>query len=73
LVIHNRDVPGVIGFIGQTLAGGTVNIANMNLSRRTTHGKVASLITLDSPIPKAVLDQLRAHEDIFDVTPVYLP
>ncbi len=73
LLVHNQDVPGVIGFLGQTLAENNINIASMDLSRRTTKGEVACLITIDEPLPDPVLEQLRQHENIFDVTPIALP
>lgn len=73
LVLHNVDRPGVIGFIGQVLAEGNVNIAMMNLSRRTKRGgEAVSLITVDSPVPEPVLARLRSHESILSAVQVEL-
>ena len=33
IVLKNKDVPGIVGFIGQVLGEDQVNIANMSLSR----------------------------------------
>ncbi|HAD03487.1 MAG: phosphoglycerate dehydrogenase [Desulfuromonadales bacterium GWD2_61_12] len=72
LVLRNADRPGVVGFIGQTLSEAGVNIAMMNLSRRKIQGKAISLINVDSRIPDAVLETLRANEHILDAIQVEL-
>ncbi|UWZ80010.1 phosphoglycerate dehydrogenase [Geoalkalibacter halelectricus] len=73
LVLLNVDRPGVIGFIGQVLAEADINIAMMNLSRRTRRGgEAVSLITVDSPVPEAVLARLLGHESILSAVQVEL-
>jgi len=70
LVLHNDDLPGVIGFIGQVLAKSQVNIAMMNLSRRKIKGRAISLINVDSRIPEAVLNELRGNQHILSAVQV---
>lgn len=72
LVLRNADRPGVIGFIGQVLGEAEINIAMMNLSRRKIRGQAISLINVDSRIPEAVLETLRADERILDAVQVEL-
>jgi D-3-phosphoglycerate dehydrogenase len=72
LVLLNADRPGVIGFIGQVLGEAQVNIAMMNLSRRKIQGRAISLINVDSPIPEAILERLRANEYIHSAVQVTL-
>jgi D-3-phosphoglycerate dehydrogenase len=72
LVLHNDDRPGVIGFIGQVLAHARVNIAMMNLSRRKIKGRAISLINIDSPLPEAVLSELRSNEHILSAIQVQI-
>lgn len=72
LILHNDDRPGVIGFIGQTLAKGNINIAMMNLSRRKIQGRAISLINVDSRIPEALLEELRGNEHILSAVQVQL-
>ena len=72
LILHNDDRPGVIGFIGQTLAKGNINIAMMNLSRRKIQGKAISLINVDSRIPETLLEELRSNEHILSAVQVQL-
>ncbi|MEJ2200819.1 MAG: NAD(P)-dependent oxidoreductase, partial [Desulfuromonadaceae bacterium] len=72
LILHNNDRPGVIGFVGQTLAQAGINIALMNLSRRKIQGKAISLINVDSRIPDPLLDALRNSEHILSAVQVKL-
>jgi len=72
LILHNDDRPGVIGFVGQALAKGNINIAMMNLSRRKIQGKAISLLNVDSRIPDSVLDELRGNEHILSAVQVQI-
>jgi D-3-phosphoglycerate dehydrogenase len=72
LILHNKDYPGVIGFIGQVLGESDVNIAMMGLSRRKIQGRAISLITVDSKIPEEVLQRLRANPHIISAVQVSL-
>ncbi len=72
LVLHNADRPGVIGFLGQTLAEAGVNIAMMNLSRRKINGRAVSLINVDGAIPEELLERLRRYEHILAAVQVSL-
>lgn len=72
LILHNDDRPGVIGFVGQTLAQHNINIAMMNLSRRKIQGKAISLLNVDSRISDAVIDELRSNEHILSAVQVQI-
>jgi len=48
LVLKNKDVPGIVGFIGMTLGEDKVNIANMSLSRDQGEGFAVSVFELDT-------------------------
>jgi D-3-phosphoglycerate dehydrogenase len=66
LVAYNKDVPGVIGFIGTVLGENDLNIAGMFNGRETIGGEALSVYTLDDPVPDDVLAQLNADERIFE-------
>lgn len=72
LVLQNEDRPGIIGFIGQVLGKADINIAGMNLSRQSVDGHAVSLINVDSCIPDATLDELRAHPHIISASQIVL-
>ena len=65
LYTTNRDVPGVIGILGQTLGDSGVNIANFTLGRATSGGDAIALLYVDDPIPGAVIAKLHAT-GVFD-------
>ena len=48
LVLKNKDVPGIVGFIGTALDKDGVNIANLSLSRDSGNGYAVSVYELDS-------------------------
>ena len=64
LMLHNRDVPGVVGQVGTLLGASNVNIARLELGRERIGGMAVSLIHVDDRVPEAVLEQLRALPNI---------
>ena len=60
LYTTNKDVPGIIGTLGQTLGENGVNIANFTLGRSVREGEAIALLYLDEQPPAAVLDKLKA-------------
>jgi D-3-phosphoglycerate dehydrogenase len=64
LVFANLDVPGVIGRIGTLCGRHGINIAGMQLGRERRGGRAVSIVSLDDPMPPAVLDEIRAMPDI---------
>ena len=66
LVARNKDVPGVIGFIGTVLGDANLNIAGMYNGRETIGGAALSVYNLDDPVPDEVLEILNADDRIID-------
>jgi D-3-phosphoglycerate dehydrogenase len=62
LILHNRDVPGVVGNVGTFLARHHVNIAGLELGR--IGGEAVSFVHVDSPLDGKQLEQLRQLPDI---------
>jgi L-serine deaminase len=59
LMLHNRDVPGVVGRVGTLLGERGINIAGIELGRERVGGMALSLIHVDDPVPPEVLAELR--------------
>jgi len=59
LMLHNRDVPGVVGAVGTLLGQAGINIAGLELGRDRIGGTALSLVAVDGPVPGAVLDKLK--------------
>ncbi|MBV9249351.1 MAG: phosphoglycerate dehydrogenase [Acetobacteraceae bacterium] len=59
LYVTNQDKPGFIGRFGATLAGAGINIATFHLGRARQGGDAICLVSVDEPVPEAVLDMVR--------------
>ena len=57
------DIPGVIGRVGTLFGEAGVNIANMTVSRNREGGKALMCLSIDSPAPAQLVDQLRDGMD----------
>ena len=55
LYVTNEDKPGFIGRFGMLLGEAGVNIATFNLGRDKPGGDAICLVTVDEPVPEAVL------------------
>jgi D-3-phosphoglycerate dehydrogenase len=64
LVLENTDRPGMVGRIGTLLGNHGVNIATMSLSRNQAGGTALTVLNLDTAPEEALLEQIRASEDI---------
>ncbi len=64
LMLHNRDVPGVVGTVGTLLGRRNINIAGLELGRERIGGMAISLIHVDEPVPPEVLTELRTLSPI---------
>ena len=59
LYTTNRDVPGIIGALGQTMGENGVNIANFTLGRDEVGGDAIALLYIDHPVPAEVIGKLH--------------
>src|SRR6185437_11616848 len=59
LMLHNRDVPGVVGAVGSMLGQAGVNIAGLELGRDRAGGMALSLVEVDGAVPAEVLERLK--------------
>ncbi len=64
LMLHNRDVPGVVGRVGTLLGENGINIAGLELGREKVGGMALSLFHVDDPVPAEVLAQVRTLPQI---------
>ncbi len=60
LYIVNQDAPGFIGSIGTLLGESGINIGTFHLGRRDAGGEAVLLLSVDSPVPQAVLEKACA-------------
>ncbi|GAA5119009.1 phosphoglycerate dehydrogenase [Luteolibacter yonseiensis] len=67
LFVENDDRPGIVGTIGTSLGGASVNIANMALSRDLPNKKAVTVIEVDTEPSAELLETLRATPGIIRV------
>ena len=61
VVFRYDDVPGVIGKVGTLFGEAGVNIANMAVSRTRQGGKALMALSIDSPAPPELVDQIHSE------------
>jgi D-3-phosphoglycerate dehydrogenase len=72
LVLHNQDVPGVIGSVGTALGKAGVNIAGYHQSRVDAGGDALAVVNVDARVDNAVLDALGRIPEVHRVRQVQL-
>lgn len=72
LVMHNRDVPGVIGRVGTILGDAGINISAFHLGRRERGGEAMAIIEVDAALEAATFDRLRAFEPVISLRQIEL-
>ena len=73
LLIYNSDQPGMIGLMGTILGEHGINIADMTVGRSRLSELAVTLINVDSPVPRNVLQMIASQKKIDFVKQVFLP
>ncbi len=72
VVMHNRDVPGVIGRVGTIFGERAVNISRFHLGRRERGGEAMAVIEVDAPLQPDTLDELRSLPPVISAIEIQL-
>ncbi len=72
LVMHNRDVPGVIGRVGTILGNGGVNISRFHLGRRERGGEAMAVIEVDAPLDDRTIHDIRTFAPVISARQIAL-
>jgi D-3-phosphoglycerate dehydrogenase len=72
LILHNKDVPGVVGTVGTLLGKNGINIAGMELGRSEKGGNAISFIHVDEAVTKKAMQELRDLPQIVSAVQVKL-
>ena len=72
LILSNKDVPGVIGKLGNILGKNNINIAGFHLGRLEKTGNAVAVINIDSPPTSETLRELRETPNVVEVYSVVL-
>ncbi|MFN2579006.1 MAG: phosphoglycerate dehydrogenase [Pyrinomonadaceae bacterium] len=72
LVMHNRDVPGVIGRVGTILGERGINISAFHLGRRERGGEAMAVIQIDGALDEQTLQGVRAFAPVISARQIKL-
>jgi D-3-phosphoglycerate dehydrogenase len=72
LVMHNRDVPGVIGRVGTILGDAGINISAFHLGRRERGGEAMAVIEIDGRLDSETIATLRNSDGILTAQQIEL-
>ncbi|PRY69108.1 D-3-phosphoglycerate dehydrogenase [Glaciihabitans tibetensis] len=63
IVMIYTDRPGIVALYGKEFGDASINIAGMQVARRAAGGQALSVLTVDSPVPEALLEKVRVAID----------
>lgn len=63
IVMLYTDRPGIVAVYGRRFGEASINIAGMQVARREAGGQALSVLTVDSPVPDAILESVRSDID----------
>lgn len=63
IVMIYTDRPGIVAVYGKEFGDASINIAGMQIARQRAGGQALSVLTVDSPVPDALLESVRKAID----------
>ncbi len=63
IVMIYTDRPGIVAIYGKAFGEASINIAGMQIARRTAGGQALSVLTVDSRVPDELLESVRTAID----------
>ncbi|PYS25087.1 MAG: phosphoglycerate dehydrogenase [Acidobacteria bacterium] len=72
LVMHNRDVPGVIGRVGTILGDHGINISAFHLGRQERGGEAMAVIEVDGPLNDETITKIRSFAPVISAQQIEL-
>lgn len=72
VLIYNRDVPGVIGSVGECLGARGVNLAGFYNGREAIGGRAIILLNVDTPVSDETLMCLRGLKNVLSAARIII-
>jgi D-3-phosphoglycerate dehydrogenase len=72
ILLHNRDRPGVIGSIGTVLGRRGINVSRMQLGLDREKGEALSVWSVDAPVDREALEEIRGQPNTLSVRALHL-
>ena len=73
LICNYADIPGVIGNVATVLGDNKINIASMQVGRKSAGGDAVMVLQVDEPISSKVIDIISKVIPVNDIHFVVLP
>lgn len=67
LILTYKDMPGMIGKVGLILGKNNINIGKMEVSRKVRGGIAMLVLTVDDPINKNILNEIKESINPFSI------
>jgi len=64
LITEHTDKPGIIGKVGTLLGDKKINIASMDVGRRSIGGHAVMVLNIDNPVSEEIIGQIKKIEGI---------
>ena len=64
LVVHNLDVPNMIGGVTSTLGGAGINISDIHVGRSPAGEAALMAIATDGPVPGEIVDRINEIDGV---------
>ncbi|MGI6485800.1 MAG: phosphoglycerate dehydrogenase [Tepidanaerobacteraceae bacterium] len=64
LITLHKDRPGIVGKVGSLLGKNDINIAYMQLGRKSFRGEALMALGVDEDLPDEIINQIRQIEDL---------
>ena len=72
VVTQHVDRPGIIGLVGTLLGEADINISSMQVGRIAPRGRALMLLSVDEPVPPAVVERIRHAASVESVKVIKL-
>ncbi len=72
LLIHNKDIPGVVGKVGTVLGSFKINIAEFILSRKSLDESAYSIIKIDEKITNNIVEKISELDEIINLKQIII-
>lgn len=70
LIVPHIDRPGIIGAVGTILGNANINIASMQVGRKTPGGDAVMVLAIEGSVSDSVLEAIKGVSGVYDVSSV---
>lgn len=72
LITHHIDKPGIVGPVAMTIGENKINIAGMQVGRKSIGGDAVAVLRVDGRVPETIVERLAKVDGVKDVKYAHL-